>query len=150
MWYYIYVDLKSTYIFGGSYQKKIQEDQMKVLICVLDGKYLDDILKKVEDYVKEGASLVILNIASYDMYYLNKTEEDDSLGYLYEKAVEHGAMVKVIRTNDIYRSLVNFIENEDVTDIFIEDRREFRPLHGLDKYVRESREGKIRCTFLNV
>ena len=123
---------------------------MKVLICVLDGKYLDKILEDVKDYVDEGDSLVILNIASYDMYYLNKTDEDDSLGYLYEKAVEYGAMVKVIRTNDIYRSLVNYIENEDVKDIFIEDRREFRPLHMLDKYVKESREGKIRCTFLNV
>ena len=123
---------------------------MKVLVCVLDGKYLDDILKKVKDHVEEGASLVILNIASYDMYYLNKTEEDDSLGYLYEKAVEYGAMVKVIRTNDLYRSLINYIETEDVKDIFIEDRREFRPLHGLDKYVKEKGEGKIRCTFLNV
>lgn len=123
---------------------------MKILVCVLDGKYLNKVMEDVKDYVKEGANLIILNIASYDMYYLNKTEEDDSLGYLYEKAVEYGAMVKVIRTNDIYRSLINYIETEDVTDIFIEDRREFRPLHRLDKYVKEKGEGKIRCTFLNV
>ena len=123
---------------------------MKFLVCVLDGKYLDEIMKVLNDKISDKDNLVILNIASYDMYYLNKTEEEDSLSYLYEKAVQYGAMVKVIRTNDLYRSVVNFIEAADITDVFIEKRKEFRALSALDKYVNEDREGKIRCTFLTV
>ena len=123
---------------------------MKFLICVMDSSHFDQVLDNVKPLMNEEDSLIILNIASYDMYYLNKTEEEESLAYLYNSAISLGANVKVIRTNDLYATLVNFIESTDVTDIFIEDRREFRILHGLEEYVKENEERKIRCTFLKL
>lgn len=123
---------------------------MRFLVCVLDGKNFDEVLNIVKAKMDDESSLLILNIATYDMYYLNKTEEEEELLYLYEKAVKLGAMVRVIRTNNLYQSLVNVIESADITDIFIEDRKEFRQLRDLNKYVKEDREGKIRCTFLTV
>ena len=123
---------------------------MKFLICILDGTHFDEILDTVKPLMNEQDSLMILNMAPYEMYYLNKTEEENSLDYLYDKALTLGADVEVVRSNDLYRSLVNIIETIGITDIFIEDRREFRILHGLDKYVKENEERKIRCTFLTL
>lgn len=130
--------------------KKGTKGSMKFLVCILDGKHFDEILKTVKKEMDEESSLLILNIASYEMYYLNKTEEEEELSYLYEKAVNLGAMVRVIRTNNLYQSVVNVIQAADITDIFIEDRKEFRQLRNLERYVKEDREGKIRCTFLTV
>ena len=149
LWYHIMVELISTHVFD-SHLKEGTKGSMKFLVCVLDGKNFNEVLKAVRTEMDEESSLIILNIASYEMYYLDKTEEEKELSYLYEKAVEFGAMVRVIRTNNLYKSLVNLIETADITDIFIEDRKEFRQLHDIDKYVREDREGKIRCTFLTV
>lgn len=123
---------------------------MKILLCIYDRKNLDFMLSEVSSERGEEDELTILNIASYDMYYLSKSEEEVSLEYIYEKAVDSGARVRVLRSNNICRSVLDLIDEWEITHVYIEERGELRELRNIEKKLAECVEREVKCQYLKV
>lgn len=123
---------------------------MKILLCIYDRKNLDFMLSEVSSERGEEDELTILNIASYDMYYLSKSEEEVSLEYIYEKAVDSGARVRVLRSNNICRSVLDLIDEWEITHVYIEERGELRELRNIEKKLAECVKREVKCQYLKV
>lgn len=123
---------------------------MKILLCIYDRKNLDFMLSEVSSERGEEDELTILNIASYDMYYLSKSEEEVSLEYIYEKAVDSGARVRVLRSNNICRSVLDLIDEWEITHVYIEERSELRELRNIEKKLAECVKREVKCQYLKV
>lgn len=121
-----------------------------VLVCVTRKETADILLKTGSEFVTEEVNkMYIVHIGSYEMYYINKTEEEEDLDYLYEKALEYGGDLKIIRSNNVPVSLSNFIKEHDVKKIIIEDAKELRGLKRLESLVKEELEGEYEFMFVN-
>ena len=95
----------------------------------------------------EEDKLFIVNLCSYETYYMNPETRDSSLDHLYAKAVETGADFRMIRSNTILRSLYNYIIEKDINEVIIEDAGEFRVLKGLEKMLSDNGYDKVNCNF---
>lgn len=95
----------------------------------------------------EEDKLFIVNLCSYETYYMNPETRDSSLDHLYAKAVETGADFRMIRSNNILRSLYNYIIEKDINEVIIEDAGEFRVLKGLGKMLSDNGYDNVNCNF---
>lgn len=104
-----------------------------VLVCITRKEAADKLIKYAEKFIRdENDKMYIVNIGSYEMYYLNKTEEDEDLDYLYEKALEQGADIKTIRSNNVVESLFNYVKLNEISQIVMEEKKELRGLKNLE------------------
>ena len=95
----------------------------------------------------EEDKLFIVNLCSYETYYMNPETRDSSLDHLYAKAVETGADFRMIISTNILRSLYNYIIEKDINEVIIEDAGEFRVLKGLEKKLSDNGYDKLNCNF---
>ena len=95
----------------------------------------------------EEDKLFIVNLCSYETYYMNPETRDSGLDHLYAKAVETGADFRMIRSNNILRSLYNYIIEKDINEVIIEDAGEFRVLKGLEKMLSDNGYDNVNCNF---
>lgn len=98
----------------------------------------------------EEDKLFIVNLCSYETYYMNPENRETSLDHLYVKAVEAGADFKMIRSNDILRSLYNYITENHIDEVIIEDTGEFRMLKKIEDMLVSEGYENVKCTFLEV
>ena len=121
-----------------------------VLVCITRKKTADKLIEYAEKFIcDENDKMYIVNIGSYEMYYLNKTEENEDLDYLYEKALEQGADIKTIRSNNVVESLFNYVKLKEISQIVIEEKKELRGLKNLE--VKLKKEGiDIACDYVEI
>lgn len=76
---------------------------------------------KKEENNKDGiANNYVIHISSYDMFFMGKSEEKESLSYL-DGLLEKIAFEKrVIRSNNVKESVVDFIKKENITMAYID------------------------------
>ena len=121
-----------------------------VLVCVTR----KDSAKKLIEYGKQfilddNDKLFIVNIGSYEMYYLNKTEEEQGLDYLYELALKAGADIKVIRSNNAGESLFNYIKENEISRVVIEESKQLRGLKRIDSLIEEAGMS-VKCDYIAI
>ena len=121
-----------------------------VLVCVTR----KDSAKKLIEYGKQfvlddNDKLFIINIGSYEMYYLNKTEEEQGLDYLYELALKAGADIKVIRSNNAGESLFNYIKENEISRVVIEESKQLRGLKRIDSLIEEAGMS-VKCDYIAI
>ena len=121
-----------------------------VLVCVTR----KDSAKKLIEYGKQfilddNDKLFIVNIGSYEMYYLNKTEEEQGLDYIYELALKAGADIKVIRSNNAGESLFNYIKENEISRVVIEESKQLRGLKRIDSLIEEAGMS-VKCDYIAI
>ncbi len=121
-----------------------------VLVCVTR----KDSAKKLIEYGKQfvlddNDKLFIINIGSYEMYYLNKTEEEQGLDYIYELALKAGADIKVIRSNNAGESLFNYIKENEISRVVIEESKQLRGLKRIDSLIEEAGMS-VKCDYIAI
>lgn len=123
-----------------------------VLVCVTKQATANQVIDyAVSQYSVDEAKLHIVHIGSYEMYYMNQTEEEEELSYLYERAVSCGAALEILRSNNYLESIGKIIAQKDISHVIMEDVRELRQLKSLESHVKKyNLEREIQCTFLTV
>lgn len=119
-----------------------------ILVCVTrkpEAAILADVGMELVN--SEEDKLFIVNLCSYETYYMNPETRDSSLDHLYAKAVETGADFRMIRSNNILRSLYNYIIEKDINEVIIEDAGEFRVLKSLEKKLSDNGYDNVNCNF---
>lgn len=112
---------------------------INVLVCVTRKESAKKLIQYGKDFIKdENDNLFIVNIGSYEMYYLNKTEEEQDLDYLYELALKAGGDIKVIRSNNAIESIFNYIREHEISMVVIEELKQIRVLKRIENKTEEA------------
>ncbi|WP_324824482.1 universal stress protein [Sinanaerobacter sp. ZZT-01] len=99
-----------------------------VMVCVTQQKTCDRLIKKGHEFLaSENGELFIIHVAHHKYKFLNNSKEGEALEYLYEKALEYGANLTVVRSNDVLHTLVDLVEKNDITHIVLGQSGEIEP-----------------------
>lgn len=102
------------------------------MVCVTQQKTCDRLIKQGHEFLgSEDGELFIIHVAHHHYKFLNNSKEGEALEYLYEKALEYGANLTVIRSDDILHTLVNLVEKNKITHIILGQSGEIQPCSNL-------------------
>lgn len=122
-----------------------------IMVCVTKEETVDTLIEYIyRNWGNEENKIYFVHVGSYEMYYMNKTEEEEELNYLYEKALLCGGDVSVLRSNKYLESVAKFIEKNNISRVIIEDTRELRQLKSLESYMLKNTGRGLECIFLTI
>lgn len=122
-----------------------------IMVCVTKEETVDTLIEYIyRNWGNEENKIYFVHVGSYEMYYMNKTEEEEELNYLYEKALLCGGDVSVLRSNKYLESVAKFIEKNNISCVIIEDTRELRQLKSLESYMLKNTGRGLECIFLTI
>lgn len=112
---------------------KTKGSQMKnIMVCVTQQKTCDRLIRYGHQLLgKNRGELFIIHVAHYEFKFLGSSEEGEALEYLYEKALEYGANLTVVRSNHVLDTLVELVEKNKITDVVMGESGENPQENGL-------------------
>lgn len=91
-----------------------------VMVCVTQQRTCDRLIKYGYELLgKNKGELFIIHVAHYKFKFLGNSEEGEALEYLYEKALEFGANLTVVRSNHVLDTLVELVEKNKITQVVL-------------------------------
>ena len=91
-----------------------------VMVCVTQQRTCDRLIKYGHDFLgKNRGELFIIHVAHYEFKFLGNSEEGEALDYLYEKALEYGANLTVVRSNHVLDTLVELVAKNKITHVVL-------------------------------
>lgn len=63
--------------------------------------------------------LFIIHVAHYEFKFLGNSQEGAALDYLYERALEYGANLTVVRSNHVLDTLVDLAEKNSISHLIL-------------------------------
>ena len=91
-----------------------------VMVCVTQQKTCDRLIRFGNEFLGDGnGELFIIHVSHYDLNFLGNSKEGEALEYLYEKALEYGANLTVVRSNNALETLYALIEKNKITHIIL-------------------------------
>jgi K+-sensing histidine kinase KdpD len=85
------------------------------MVCVTQQKTCDRLINYGFQLLEETkGELYIIHVAHYEFKFLGNTEEGEALDYLYEKALEYGANLTVVRSNHVLDTLIDLVEKNKI------------------------------------
>lgn len=90
------------------------------MVCVTQQKTCDRLIQYGHEYIgEEKGELFIIHVAHYQFKFLGNSREGEALEYLYEKAMEYGAQLTVVRSNHVLDTLVDMVKKYRITHIIL-------------------------------
>ncbi|MBK5261452.1 MAG: universal stress protein [Peptostreptococcaceae bacterium] len=91
-----------------------------VMVCVTQQRTCDRLIKYGYELLgKNKGELFIIHVAHYEFKFLGNSEEGEALEYLYEKALEYGANLTVVRSNHVLDTLVDLVKKNKITQVIL-------------------------------
>ena len=91
-----------------------------VMVCVTQQRTCERLIKFGYEFLgKNRGELFIIHVAHYEFKFLGNSEEGEALEYLYEKALEYGANLTVVRSNHVLDTLVELVEKNKITQVVL-------------------------------
>lgn len=91
-----------------------------VMVCVTQQRTCDRLIKYGHEFLgKNKGELFIIHVAHYEFKFLGNSEEGEALEYLYEKALEYGANLTVVRSNHVLETLIELVEKNKITQVVL-------------------------------
>lgn len=91
-----------------------------VMVCVTQQKTCDRLIRYGHEVLNgQDGELFIIHVAPKDFKILGSSEEGEALDYLYGKAIEYGANLTVVRSNNILETLVELVEKNQITQVIL-------------------------------
>lgn len=90
------------------------------MVCVTQQKTCDRLIRRGNDFLTDkNDELFIIHVAHYQFKFLGNSQEGDALEYLYEKSMEYGAQLTVVRSNNVLDTLVDLVKKYKITHIVL-------------------------------
>lgn len=90
------------------------------MVCVTQQKTCDRLIRYGHDFLgKDKGELFIIHVAHYQFKFLGNSQEGEALEYLYEKALEYGAQLTVVRSNNVLDTLVDLVKKYKISHIIL-------------------------------
>lgn len=91
-----------------------------VMVCVTQQKTCDRLIRYGHQVLGEDTGrLFIIHVAPKDVKILGNSREGEALDYLYEKAIEYGANLTVVRSNNILETLVKLVDENEIHQVIL-------------------------------
>lgn len=108
-----------------------------VMVCVTQQRTCDRLIHYGHEFLNnEKGELFIIHVAHYQFKFLGNSKEGEALEYLYEKAMEYGAQLTVVRSNDVLDTLVDLIEKYKITHIILGESGEAENTNNVVEQLR--------------
>ena len=89
-----------------------------VMVCVTQQKTCDRLIQYGSNLIKgTKGELFIIHVAPDQDKFLGNSREGEALDYLYEKALEFGANLTVVRSNNILDTLVDLVRKNKIDHV---------------------------------
>jgi K+-sensing histidine kinase KdpD len=75
---------------------------------------------------KDEGELYIIHVAHYEFKFLGSTKEGEALEYLYQKALEYGANLTVVRSNHVLDTLVDLVGKNSISHVILGESGEIK------------------------
>ena len=91
-----------------------------VMVCVTQQKTCDRLIRRGSMLTdKTNDELFIIHVTPKDFRSMSSSEEGAALDYLYEKAMEYGANLTVVRSDDILRTLLDLVDKHQIEKVVL-------------------------------
>jgi len=91
-----------------------------VMVCVTQQKTCERLIKYGHEFLgNDVGELFIIHVAHYQFKFLGNNQEGEALEYLYEKALEYGANLTVVRSNHVLDTLVDLVDKNDISYVVL-------------------------------
>ncbi len=109
-----------------------------VMVCVTQQKTCDRLIQYGHDFLgNHNGELFIIHVAHYQINFLGNSKEGDALEYLYEKALEYGANLTVVRSNDVLQTLTDLVKKNKITHVIVGESGEAETRSNMVEQLRE-------------
>lgn len=103
-----------------------------VMVCVTQQKTCERLIKFGHEFLgTDKGELFIIHVAHYQFNFLGNSKEGEALEYLYEKALEYGANLTVVRSNDVLDTLIDLVKKNKITHIVLGESGETQSENSL-------------------
>ena len=114
-----------------------------LLVCVTQQKTCERLIRQAgEMQEKLGGELHVLHVAKIGWNILDNKEEGEALEYLFEISKSVGANLTVLKSDDIVKSIIEYVGKNKISTIIIGEPPEKRKKHpvfsGLKKGLQNS------------
>lgn len=108
------------------------------MVCVTQQKTCDRLIQFGNEFLGDDkGELFIIHVAHYDINFLGNSKEGEALEYLYEKALEFGANLTVVRSNDVLETLSDLVEKNKITHIIVGESGESESKSNMVKRIEK-------------
>lgn len=115
-----------------------------VMVCVTQQKTCDRLIKYGFEFLgEEKGELFIIHVAHYEFHFLGNSKEGEALEYLYEKTLEYGANLTVVRSNNVLDTLVSLIEKNKITHVVMGESGESKSSSNVVKQLQKKLSGHV-------
>lgn len=103
-----------------------------VMVCVTQQKTCERLIKYGHEFLgNDEGELFIIHVAHYQFKFLGKNEEGEALEYLYEKALEYGANLTVVRSNHVLDTLVDLVNKNSISHVVLGESGDMKTENNL-------------------
>ncbi len=96
-----------------------------VMVCVTQQRNCDRLIKYGKEYLaEEEGELYIIHIARKEFKFLGNSQEGEALEYLYQKSLEYGANLTVVRSDDVTETMLDLTKKNNIHTIIMGESRE--------------------------
>ncbi len=114
-----------------------------VMVCVTQQKTCERLIDFGSKFLgEETGELFIIHVAHNDYKFLGNSKENEALEYLYEKAMEYGANLTVIKSNDVLKTLGDLTSKNKITHIIVGESGESESKSNVVKQLENTLKGK--------
>lgn len=94
------------------------------MVCITQQKTCERLIQYGHAFLNQNTpteedELFIIHVAHYQFHFLGNSKEGVALEYLYEKALEYGANLTVVRSDDVFNTLVELIKKNKITHVIL-------------------------------
>jgi len=98
-----------------------------VMVCVTQQKTCDRLIQYGHEFLgNDKGELFIIHVAHYEFKFLGSTMEGEALEYLYQKALEYGANLTVVRSNHVLDTLVDLVRKNKISHVILGESGEIQ------------------------
>lgn len=120
-----------------------------VMVCVTQQKTCDRLIRYGHEFLGDHkGELFIIHVAHYQIKFLGNSKEGEALEYLYEKALEYGANLTVVRSNDVLETLTELIKKNKITHVIVGESGEAETKSNMVEKLREKVAGKAELVVI--
>lgn len=120
-----------------------------VMVCVTQQKHCDRLIQYGHEFLgDQKGELFIIHVAPYQIKFLGNSKEGDALEYLYEKALEYGANLTVVRSNNALETLSDLVEKNKITHVIVGQSGETEIKANMVEQLRKKIENKAEIVVI--
>ncbi len=112
-----------------------------VMVCVTQQKTCDRLIHYGHEFLgNQKGELFIIHVAHYSIKFLGNSKEGEALEYLYEKALEYGANLTVVRSKDVLETLSDLVTKNKITHVIVGESGEAEMKSNMVEQLRKKIE----------